>query len=169
MPTQLYGRPRGFQNNGASGWVGAPARCLCLRYLFSRASRLAPIGTSRRPCGIVRPECAGRPLHDQYRRVVDGQSKLSGHLAYRRAFARQPHGILKIFAEGRFARQLRHLLDSYPTLGTAHPVQLDDHRGLILSPRQVAHFALIRVMCFGKLPSASRTNQFAVPTLPPHP
>jgi hypothetical protein len=51
---------------------------------------------------------------------------------------RQPHGILKVFAKGRFARQLRYLLDPYPALGTAHPVQFDDHRGPILSPRQVA-------------------------------
>jgi hypothetical protein len=45
----------------------------------------------------------------------------------------------------------------------------EDHRGLILSPRQVAHLALIRVMRFAKLPSAPRTDQLAVSPLPPHP
>jgi len=63
------------------------------------------------------------------------QSELPGHLAYRRACAPQPHRILEVFAEGRFARQLRYLLDSYPALRAAHSVQFDDHRGLILSPR----------------------------------
>ncbi|HTF24557.1 MAG TPA: hypothetical protein VK937_11670, partial [Candidatus Limnocylindria bacterium] len=48
------------------------------------------------------------------------------------ALARQPHRILKVFAERRLARQLRNLLDPYPALGTAHPIQFDDHRGPIL-------------------------------------
>jgi hypothetical protein len=62
-----------------------------------------------------------------------------------------------------------YLLDPYPALRTAHPVQFDDHRGPILSPRQAAHLALVIVMRLAKLPSASRTDQFAVPTLAPHP
>jgi hypothetical protein len=81
--------------------------------------------------------------------------------------SRQPHGILKIFAERRFARQLRNLLDLYPTLRTAHPVQFDDHRGLILPPRQLTHLALVIIMGFG--PSASRTDQFTVGRFPSHP
>jgi hypothetical protein len=43
-----------------------------------------------------------------------------------------------------------------------------DHRVLILPLRQVAHLALVIIMGLGKLPSTSRTDQFALAPSPPH-
>src|SRR6266576_2138104 len=98
-----------------------------------------------------------------------GHAELPGHLAYRGAFARQPHRVFKALAKRRFTRQLRDPLDLDPTLRTAHPVHFDDYRRSIFAPRQVAYFPFVIIMSVGKLSSASRTDKFAVAAFPPHP
>src|SRR4030065_638242 len=60
--------------------------------------------------------------------------------------ARQAHSILESLAEWGFARQLRDALDLDPAVGTAHAIDLHDHRGPILAPRQIPHLALADVV-----------------------
>src|SRR5215469_14605436 len=117
------------------------------------------------PCGIP-------PLQIPQ---VDGshragcQSKMPSNFAHRGTFASLPHSVLKIFAERCFARQLRHLFHAHPTLWTAHPVQFDDHPGLILPPRQVAHLALVTIVNLRYSSPTSRADQLAISSLSPNP
>src|SRR5215472_4279129 len=97
------------------------------------------------------------------------QSKMPGNLAHRGTFASLPHSVLKIFAERCFTGQLRHLFHAHPTLWTAHPVQFDDHLGLILPPRQVAHLALVAIVNLRYSSPTSRADQLAISSLSPHP
>ena len=67
--------------------------------------------------------------------------------------------------------KLRTFLETnpYPALRTAHPIHFDDHRRSILAPRQISHLALVAIMRIAKLSSASRTDQFPISSLAPHP
>src|SRR6516225_8943528 len=117
------------------------------------------------PCGIPPLQI---PQVDRSHRA-GCQSKMPGNLAHRGTFASLPHSVLKIFAERCFTRQLRHPFHAHPTLWTAHPVQFDDHPGLILPPRQVAHLALVTIVNLRYSSPTSRADQLAIPSLSPHP
>ena len=99
------------------------------------------------------------------------QTHASRHLARRRALASLSHGLLEALALGRFARQLGHLFDPYPTARAPYPVRLYHHRRPVLEAGQVAHFPLAhlvdQVRC-NVLPTP-RTNQLQPCLFPSHP
>src|SRR5208283_4287629 len=54
-------------------------------------------------------------------------------------------------------------------LGAVHPVKLHHHRGLILTPRQIAQLALANLCDLRATPTAAGAGQDSIPALPPHP
>src|ERR1035437_3840316 len=59
-----------------------------------------------------------------------------------------PHRVLKPFAVGRLAGQLRHLLRLHSARRAIHPIQFHHHRGLILKARQIPDLSFIpRASC----------------------
>jgi hypothetical protein len=92
-------------------------------------------------------------------------------LSRRRALACFVHRLLKAFAVGSFARQLRDPFNPESAARALYPVELHHHRGRVLKARQIAYFALADFLdSTGRhvLPT-SRANQLESCLFPPYP
>src|SRR5712691_9938420 len=98
-----------------------------------------------------------------------GQSKLSRYTSHRRALTGQSHRLFEALAERRLARQLRYFLRLDSAVGTAHPVEFDDHRRAVLRPRQIAYLSLVNLCNFADSLTTAGTLQSAVPALTAYP
>src|ERR1035441_4871626 len=77
--------------------------------------------------------------------------------------------VLKPFAVGRLAGQLRHLLRLHSARRAIHPIQFHHHRGLILKARQIPDLSFIHLVHLVHPSSAARTGHAAIPPLAPDP
>src|ERR1017187_10161019 len=89
------------------------------------------------------------------------------HLPRRGALTGLPHRVLKPFAVGRLAGQLRHLLRLHSARRAIHPIQFHHHRGLILKARQIPDLSFIHLVHLVHPSSAARTGHAAIPPLAP--
>src|ERR1039458_2096680 len=80
-----------------------------------------------------------------------------------------PHRVLKPFAVGRLAGQLRHLLRLHSARRAIPPIQFHHHRGLILKARQIPDLSFIHLVHLVPPSSAARTGHAAIPPLAPDP
>lgn len=97
------------------------------------------------------------------------QPPVPRHVQGRVALASQPRCVFKPLAGRHLGGQLQDLLPLDAALRAVHPVDLDQHRSLELSPRQVPHCPLTEVTDLGELPGASGTLDLPVTPLVAHP
>ena len=104
------------------------------------------------------------------RTVLADKPKLPRHPPRRGALAGLPHRIFEALAEGRFARQQRHLLGLHPAVRAAHPVQFDAPQWSWYSKQgKIAHFPLVGLDDGAHRSPATGTDQLLVAAFAPHP
>src|SRR5262249_30311160 len=123
-----------------------------------RQRRLAPCRSP--PFQVTQINCASGTRR---------QAEVPRYLSRRCTFTGLPNRILKPFAERRFARQLRYLLDLDSAIRATHPKDFHHDSRAKFHAREIAHFTLADIVRRFQLPSAPGAHQLPVPTLPPDP